>query len=200
MSRAYIRRTITFLVLIPKLNLRSLNFLRHVMTELLQHYGLKLWRSHFCSLCPTGHRATNLILNIVKSKLLSGKEAYFNSYTHFGFIQIINRNSHFQGLIPQPPVLQFTPFEKIELENSTVLATAIFPKFSYFGTALESCYTVTSLFCSVIFVMWAGLVTEALKRHSTRINSVVWSRFAGLNQIQNFHMAKIHLQMKRTTR
>jgi hypothetical protein len=71
--------------------------------------------------------------------LLSAKEAYFNSYTHFGVIQIINKNSHFQGLMPQPSVLQITPSEKTELENSTVLATAIFPKFSYSGTALESC-------------------------------------------------------------
>jgi hypothetical protein len=60
--------------------------------------------------------------------LLSVKEAYFNSYTHFGVIQIISRNSHFQGLMPQPSVLQITPYDKTELENSTVqvLATAIF--------------------------------------------------------------------------
>jgi len=155
MSRAFIRRRIIFLVLILKLNLRSLNFLRHATSKLLQHYGLKLWHSYFCSLCLTGHRATNLILTVVTSKLLSVKEAYFNSCTHFGVIQIINKNSHFQGLMPQPSVRHFAPFEKTELENSTVLATAIFPKFSYFGTALESCYVVnvSVLFCSVIFVM-----------------------------------------------
>jgi hypothetical protein len=129
MSRAYIRRRIIFIVLVLKLNLRSLNFLRHAVTKLLQHYGLKLWHSYFCSLCPTGHRATNLILTIVKSKLLSVKEAYFNSYTHFGLIQIINRNSHFQGLMPQPSVFKFTPFETTELENSTVLATPSFLNF-----------------------------------------------------------------------
>jgi hypothetical protein len=54
--------------------------------------------------------------------------------------------------MPQPSVLQITPSEKTELENSTVLATAIFPKFSYLGTVLESCYVVnvSVLFCSVL--------------------------------------------------
>jgi len=53
--------------------------------------------------------------------------------------------------MPQPSVFQFTPFEKTELENSTVLATAVFPKFSYSGNALESCYAVnvSVLFCNI---------------------------------------------------
>jgi len=97
MFRTYIRRRIIFLVLILKLNLLSLNFLRHAMTELLQHYGLKLWHSYFCSLCPTGHRATNLNLTIVKSKFCLLKKlvltvihilALHKSFTEFPIFKV----------------------------------------------------------------------------------------------------------------
>jgi hypothetical protein len=53
--------------------------------------------------------------------------------------------------MPQPSVHQITPFDKNQLENSTVLATAIFRKFSYSGTELECCYevNVSFLFCDI---------------------------------------------------